>query len=110
MRIDETKHEAQAVCLAPTYELAIQNARVCNELGSGIGVEVLLAVADDSCKFARGTKDNHQIVVGTPGKVKKLIKDKVINTKSVIVFVLDEADLMVESGMCSLMTRHQKCD
>ena len=38
-----------------------------------------------------------QIIVGTPGRVQALIRDKVLNLKNVKHFVLDECDKMLES-------------
>ena len=101
MRVNEALKHTQAVCVAPTYELALQSARVCRKMGEGIGVSVLLATSDKrSCpKFKKGEKCTDQIVIGTPGKINALLKSKVIDGKKVGVFVLDEADEMVkESG------------
>jgi len=45
----------------------------------------------------RGKIDAH-LIVGTPGKVVDWFKRKQINPKTIKVFVLDEADNMVEEG------------
>jgi hypothetical protein len=102
MRIDEKQAMTQAVCLAPTYELAIQIAEVCQAMGTGIGATVLTAVADDTCRFAKGSKCHSHIVIGTPGKVKSLLKLNVIDRTTVKMFVLDEADAMVGKGIVLL--------
>jgi len=37
-----------------------------------------------------------QLLVGTPGKLQDLIKKRVIDSKNFKVFVLDEADVMID--------------
>lgn len=98
MRIDEALDAPQALCLAPVYELAVQSAQICAKMGSGIGATVQLAVADSSCYFAKGEKCNKHIIIGTPGKINSLLKMKVIDASQIKVFVLDEADMMVQDG------------
>lgn len=44
----------------------------------------------------RGDKVTAQLIVGTPGKTFDLIKSKSIDTSAVKVFVLDEADNMLD--------------
>ena len=41
-------------------------------------------------------KENPQIIVATPGRILALIRDKLINMKSIKHFVLDECDKMLE--------------
>jgi hypothetical protein len=38
----------------------------------------------------------YQIVVGTPGKITDLVKARVINMREIKIFVLDEADAMLD--------------
>ena len=61
------------------------------------GLKVRLALAGE--QIARGEKLDAHIVIGTPGKVVDWLKRRIIDTKKIKVFVLDEADNMVaESG------------
>ena len=62
-----------------------------------VGLRIRLALAGETLE--RGDKVDAHIVIGTPGKVVDWLKRRMINTKTIKVFVLDEADNMVaESG------------
>lgn len=85
----------QALCVTPTRELAVQifqNA-VTPMAAHMKGLKVRLALAGETIE--RGAKLDSHIVIGTPGKVVDWLKRRIINTKTVKVFVLDEADNMV---------------
>ena len=77
------------------------------------GLKVQLAIA--GTHFEKGQKCDAHIVIGTPGKVVDWLKRKLINSKTIRVFVLDEADNMVEEGghrANSLLIKkqmHKKC-
>lgn len=50
------------------------------------------------CLVEKGTKLEEQIIVGTPGKVLDWVtKYKFFDPKKIKVFVLDEADIMVDT-------------
>ena len=89
----------QALCVTPTRELAVQifqNA-VTPMAAHMVGLRIRLALAGETLE--RGDKVDAHIVIGTPGKVVDWLKRRMINTKTIKVFVLDEADNMVaESG------------
>jgi ATP-dependent RNA helicase UAP56/SUB2 len=53
----------------------------------------------DNVKVLKGSKPPH-IVIGTPGRVKQLVKEKYLNLNNLQIFVLDECDKMLcESDM-----------
>eukprot|EP00581_Thalassiosira_minuscula_P008279 CAMPEP_0183701852 /NCGR_PEP_ID=MMETSP0737-20130205/93_1 /TAXON_ID=385413 /ORGANISM="Thalassiosira miniscula, Strain CCMP1093" /LENGTH=585 /DNA_ID=CAMNT_0025928343 /DNA_START=90 /DNA_END=1847 /DNA_ORIENTATION=- len=89
----------QALCVTPTRELAVQifqNA-VTPMAAHMKGLRVRLALAGETIE--RGSKLDSHVVIGTPGKVVDWLKRRIIDTKKIKVFVLDEADNMVaESG------------
>ena len=60
------------------------------------GLKVQLAIA--GTQVERGTKLDAHIVIGTPGKIVDWLKRKTIVTKNIRVFVLDEADSMIEES------------
>ena len=95
----DTPATCQGLCVTPTRELAVQifqNA-VTPMAAHMKGLKVRLALAGE--QIARGTKLDAHIVIGTPGKVVDWLKRRIIDTKKIKVFVLDEADNMVaESG------------
>jgi len=63
-------------------------------MGEFTDIKVQLVVKDE--KFPE--KITAQVVVGTPGKVLDLIKSKCLDTTKVKVFVLDEADVLIDTG------------
>nr|XP_046221842.1 ATP-dependent RNA helicase DDX19A-like isoform X2 [Oncorhynchus gorbuscha] len=93
--VDPTNKWAQCLCIAPTYELALQTGKVIEQMGK-FYPEVKLAYAIRGNKLDRGAKLQEQIVIGTPGTVLDWCsKLKIINPKKISVFVLDEADVMI---------------
>lgn len=94
-RIDYSLQAPQAIALAPSRELARQTMDVVQEMGKFTPVKTLMAIPDaEGAK--RTQKITAQLIVGTPGKVMELIKYKAIDTSQVKVFVLDEADNMLD--------------
>lgn len=85
----------QALCVTPTRELAIQifQKAVKPMAANMVGLKIQLAIAGTTIE--RGTALNAHLVIGTPGKVVDWLKRKIINSKTIKVFVLDEADNMV---------------
>jgi ATP-dependent RNA helicase DDX19/DBP5 len=98
IKVDEPS-TTQALCVTPTRELAIQifDKAVKPMAANMMGLKIQLAIA--GTVIERGQSLQAHLVIGTPGKVVEWLKRKVINTKNIKVFVLDEADNMVdESG------------
>eukprot|EP01117_Protostelium_nocturnum_P018492 TRINITY_DN7745_c0_g1_i1.p1 TRINITY_DN7745_c0_g1~~TRINITY_DN7745_c0_g1_i1.p1 ORF type:complete len:504 (-),score=187.27 TRINITY_DN7745_c0_g1_i1:154-1638(-) len=90
-RCDVKAKEPQAICVAPTRELARQLYDNIRTMGKYTGLEVQLFVKDE---LSSG-KVTAQVIVGTPGPFLDLItKKRSINPKSLKVFVLDEADVL----------------
>lgn len=89
----------QALCVTPTRELAIQivDKAIKPMAANMTGLKIQLAIAGTFLDRAKGGMDAH-LVVGTPGKVVDWLKRRYINAKTIKVFVLDEADNMVEEG------------
>ena len=101
-RIDEKKKEIQALIMAPTRELAIQIHKVASDLGTFMcekGLEVKLVIGGKAMESdVKELESKPQIIVGTPGRVHDLIRRKKINTKTIKLMILDEADEMLSSG------------
>jgi len=105
-RIAFEKNAVQAVCLAPTRELARQIVDVVKEMGKFTPVKVTLAVKD---AVQRGEQLKDHIIVGTPGTVMDLLRRRAIDPRNVNVFVLDEADNMLDlQGMGEQSLRVKK--
>ncbi|KAB5595727.1 ATP-dependent RNA helicase [Ceratobasidium theobromae] len=91
-RVDESNPATQAVCLAPSRELARQIMDVVTEMGKFTKVTTGFAIKDSP----RDAQMQAQIIVGTPGTMADMIRRKIINVLGVRVFVLDEADNMLD--------------
>ncbi|KDN50769.1 ATP-dependent RNA helicase DBP5, partial [Rhizoctonia solani AG-8 WAC10335] len=91
-RVDEANPAVQGICLAPSRELARQIMSVVTEMGKFTKVTTGYAIKDSP----RDTPVQAQIIVGTPGTMADMIRKKAINVSGVKVFVLDEADNMLD--------------
>ncbi|KAN0113613.1 P-loop containing nucleoside triphosphate hydrolase protein [Russula decolorans] len=93
-RVDFTKNKPQALCLAPSRELARQIMSVIAAMGKFTPVQTEYAIKDH---LPRGVSNiTAHVVVGTPGTMIELIRRRVIDVSDVKVFVLDEADNMLD--------------
>ena len=89
----------KALILSPTRELTIQIEKECKTLIKHTDLQsvVVYGGADYEKQKKRLTED-HDIVIGTVGRVIDFSKQKLINLKSFQVMVLDEADRMLDMG------------
>ncbi|KAF4596225.1 RNA helicase required for poly(A+) mRNA export [Pleurotus pulmonarius] len=93
-RIDYSINKPQALCLAPSRELARQIMSVVVAMGKFTQVQTEYAIKDHLPKGA--SRITAQVIVGTPGTMTDLMRRKVIDPSEVKVFVLDEADNMLD--------------
>lgn len=93
-RVDELTPVVQAICLAPARELARQTLEVIQTMGRFTKVTSKLVVPGS---YDANTAFNEHILVGTPGTLLDLIKRRRVNMSKVKVFVLDEADNMLDA-------------
>lgn len=108
--IDESLAEVQALVMAPTRELAQQIQKVMVSLGEYMGVKCHACIGgtnvrDDQRKLEAGV----HIVVGTPGRVNDMIQRQSLQTSSIKMFVLDEADEMLSRGFKDQIYEVFKC-
>lgn len=93
----EDSPNTQVLILAPTREIASQICGVIQDLGyafPGLTCETFiggLPLKEDKAKLPYC-----QIVVGTPGRIKQLIDMEILQTESVRLFVVDEADRLFD--------------
>ena len=91
--------KVQALVIAPTRELALQVSRSTYEYGQYSDMRVLAVYGGTPYGRQIGRlKRGVDIVVGTPGRMLDLIKQKVLDLSSVRTVVLDEADEMLSMG------------
>eukprot|EP00128_Syssomonas_multiformis_P012689 Colp12_sorted_trinity150504_noHs@12615 len=107
-RIDFAVNAPQALVLSPTRELARQISDRILEIGKFTGVTTVLAVKESGKK--RGDFIKEHVIVGTPGTVLDWLSKKIFDVKKIKVFVLDEADQMIDQqglGDQSLKVRRE---
>ncbi|KAL7269587.1 RNA helicase required for poly(A+) mRNA export [Rhizina undulata] len=92
-RVDMSVDQVQALCLAPSRELARQIMEVVQNMGKFTQVKTQFAIPN---MVQRGQKIDAHIVVGTPGTVLDLIRRRQLPVEHIKVFVLDEADNMLD--------------
>ncbi|KAK9466830.1 P-loop containing nucleoside triphosphate hydrolase protein [Lipomyces arxii] len=92
-RVDESLNEVQAICLSPSRELARQTMTVVQEMSKFTGISSGFAIPGER---SRGIMTS-QVVIGTPGTVLDMIQRRRLPVQHVKVFVLDEADNMIEA-------------
>ncbi|CEP15675.1 hypothetical protein [Parasitella parasitica] len=83
----------QALCLAPSRELAKQIMDVVEEMSKFTNITTKLVVKDS---LKRNEKVEGQVVVGTPGAVQGAIQRSHLPVQAIKMFVLDEADNMLD--------------
>jgi translation initiation factor 4A len=98
-QLDMESKDCQALILAPTRELAQQIQKVVLALGDYMGISCHACIGgtnvrDDIKRLETGV----QIVVGTPGRVYDMLNRSALRSKSIKMFVLDEADEMLSRG------------
>ncbi|AET40233.1 ATP-dependent RNA helicase DBP5 Ecym_5488 [Eremothecium cymbalariae DBVPG len=92
-RVDPKVDATQAICLAPSRELARQTLEVVQEMGKYTNISTQVIVPDS---YEKNKAIKSHIIVGTPGTVLDLMRRKMIQLGTVKVFVLDEADNMLD--------------
>jgi len=92
-RVDFSVNSPQAICVAPTRELARQIMAVAATMGKYTPVRTDFAIRTES-KVTEPLTGH--IVVGTPGTIVDYVRRRIIDGKKVKVLVLDEADNMLD--------------
>lgn len=100
-KIDVKLNETQVIILSPTRELTIQTATVVKGLGvmiEGLRVQSIFGGSsyEETGSFLKRLEPH--IICGCPGRVHDLMRRDKINTRTVKMVVLDEADEMLSSG------------
>lgn len=105
-RVDENQSYCQALCLAPARELARQTMEVIETMGRFTKIRTRLLVPGT---YDATTQFNEQIIVATPGTVLDLLRKRRLDPSHIKVFVLDEADNMLDlQGMADQCVRVKK--
>jgi len=92
-KMDTTKKLPQSIILAPSKELSMQILDVVQAWGkpSGVRATSIIGGANPKRQLDKLKKQPH-VIIGTPGRILELIKQKKIKTHEVKTLILDEAD------------------
>lgn len=85
----------QVLILAPTREVAIQISDSIKAIGHCF-VKCQAFIGGQSINQDKIKLKNCQIAIGTPGRILHLIKQDLLNTSNIRLFILDEADKLLE--------------
>jgi len=92
-------HGAKALVVVPTRELAIQVAEDLTLAASNRGIQVAAIYGGKSYEGQVAQIDaGAQLIVGTPGRLIDLSKQKKLDLSKIECMVLDEADEMLDLG------------
>jgi len=96
---DSQQSTIKSLILAPTRELAAQVADNIRNYGVNLNfkIETIFGGASINVQKSR-LKRGADIIVATPGRLLDLLQQKTFNLKNLEIFVLDEADRMLDMG------------
>ncbi|XP_077424391.1 putative ATP-dependent RNA helicase DDX20 [Vanacampus margaritifer] len=89
----------QVLVLAPTREIAVQIHSVVMAIGCAMeGLQCHVFIGGRPVSQDKLHLKKCHIAVGSPGRIKQLIELGMLSTASIRLFVLDEADKLLEEG------------
>ena len=98
-RIDPSLNKCQALVLAPARELAQQITQEVSAIGDYLKVKVHACVGGTNVREDMAIlRSGVQVVVGTPGRVMDMIQRRCLQVDALKLFILDEADQMLDRG------------
>ena len=99
--VDNSLKVPQVLILAPTREIALQIHHTISTVSHHFQPPIKslcliggIAISIDKQHLAAG----YQIIIGTPGRVRELLSSELLNATSLRLFILDEADKLLETG------------
>ncbi len=97
------KEEVQAIITAPTRELANQIYQEALKIAAHSPEDEPITVrcyvgGTDKQRTIDKLKQQPQLIIGTPGRIKDLIEAKALQVYTAATLVVDEADLMLDMG------------
>lgn len=89
----------QALVVVPTRELAIQVANDLDRAGKNLGTRIVSFYGGKAYEpQIEALNTGVEVVVGTPGRLIDLLKQRYLDLSAVKILVLDEADEMLDMG------------
>lgn len=92
----------KVLIVTPTRELALQISEELRAFSRGIGIRWALVIGGSSAwRQKQDIQNGANFVIGTPGRLKDLIGERILSMSQFRTVVLDEADRMVDIGFIS---------
>jgi len=89
----------QALVLTPTRELAIQVADAIKDYGQNVHVKVMAVYGGQRYNSSkRRIAEGLDVLVGTPGRLQDLMRQKIVDLSTIRTVIVDEADEMLSMG------------
>lgn len=102
-KLDFSRQEVQAIITAPTRELANQIYHEVLKIAEQAPQDEKITArcyigGTDKQRMIDKLKTQPQIIIGTPGRINDLVKEKALFVHTASMLVVDEADLMLDMG------------
>ena len=98
-KIIQSNFQEKAIIIAPTRELALQIHKEIQLFTQGANLFSVLVIGGTSMgQQISALRRRFSIVIGTPGRLKDLIQQRVLQLGSFKTIVLDEVDRMLDMG------------
>lgn len=95
-RVDVNQKYPQVIVLSPTYELAVQTYKVATQMAK-FKTDITFRLVTKGEPISN-TKWTENVLIGTPGRmVDSTLKYKNVDMTKIKVYVLDEADVMIDT-------------
>lgn len=96
---NRTKKKIQSLILTPTRELAIQIYDNFQSYGKNLNLKPAVIFGGVSQKPQEEViRKGVDILIATPGRLNDLVNQKIIDLSEIEIFILDEADRMLDMG------------
>ncbi len=104
-RLDPAAPVPAALVLVPTRELAVQVADEFTDVAAARGLRVAAAYGGVGLTAQAKAAARSHVLVATPGRLEDLATRRMVTLGAVTVFVLDEADRMLDMGFLPQVDR-----
>lgn len=95
-KVNPEINSCEILTISPTREIAEQSLNVMKELNKYLNYSISGVIGGKRLNMEDIKTSN--IIVGTPGRIFDLLQKSIINTEHIKLFVIDEADIMLQKG------------
>jgi superfamily II DNA/RNA helicase len=97
--LSRKRSKPQAIIIAPTKELVVQIEQVFKDISHHVKLRIRSLIGGQRNKMTKSLKDqSYEILVATPNKLLKLVKNKEVHLTDLKYLVFDEADTLFDMG------------